>query len=374
MVSKDRLREAMGRALFLANRAREGGDVPVGAVVLDSEGRVVGEGWNQRERDHDPSAHAEIVALRAAGRRLGRWNLVGCTLVVTLEPCTMCAGAAVQARVDRVVFAAWDPKAGAAGSVRDVLRDSRLNHRVEVVGGVLAEEANIQLRGFFESRRGAETPRTPAARPSGDQRSAPRPWERDQAGPIGVAPLVIPSSPLTRATPRRSAAIGTPATGPAAPTDLTGRTASTGVRPGSAATGTASRSVGPAPVPSGTAPFPPGSRRDRAVRGTTSRPAVGEPTPGRPEPRAKAPTVPGGVPPRPAQSAQRQGPTTARTSDDREQPGARSDRTARASGTAPVPGPAPSSGTTTTPAGQERPPSGLPEVQVRRRRRGDARH
>lgn len=143
----------MSRALFLANRARESGDVPVGAVVVDSLGRIVGTGWNTREGEHDPCGHAEINALREAGRTLKRWNLVGCTLVVTLEPCTMCAGAALAARVDRVVFGAWDPKAGAAGSLRDVLHDSRMNHRVEVIGGVLASEATIQLRAFFEGRR-----------------------------------------------------------------------------------------------------------------------------------------------------------------------------------------------------------------------------
>lgn len=149
----DSLRDAMGRALFLANRARAGDDVPVGAVVLDSMGRVIGEGWNCRESDHDPTGHAEIMALREAGRRLKRWNLVGCTLVVTLEPCTMCAGAAIQARVDRVVFGAWDPKAGAGGSLRDVLRDSRLNHTVEVIPGILAQEASVQLKAFFDFRR-----------------------------------------------------------------------------------------------------------------------------------------------------------------------------------------------------------------------------
>lgn len=153
VVKMDNLREAMSRALFLANHARAGDDVPVGAVVLDSMGRIIGEGWNCRESDHDPAGHAEIVALRDAGRRLKRWNLVGCTLVVTLEPCTMCAGAAIQARVDRVVFGAWDPKAGAAGSLRDVLRDSRLNHTVEVIPGVLAQEASVQLKAFFDVRR-----------------------------------------------------------------------------------------------------------------------------------------------------------------------------------------------------------------------------
>ena len=149
----DRYREAMSRALFLANRARESGDVPVGAVVIDSLGRIVGKGWNRREADRDPAGHAEVIALREAGRTLKRWNLVGCTLVVTLEPCTMCAGAAIASRVDRVVFGAWDPKAGAAGSLRDVLHDSRLNHSVEVIGGVLGQEATIQLKAFFEGKR-----------------------------------------------------------------------------------------------------------------------------------------------------------------------------------------------------------------------------
>ena len=148
-----RYREAMSRALLYATKARDTGDVPVGALVIDSVGRVVGRGWNCRESTHDPAGHAEIMALREAGQRLGRWNLVGCTLVVTLEPCTMCAGAAVAARVDRVVFGAWEPKTGAAGSLRDVLRDSRMNHQVEVVPGVLAKEVAVQLKAFFESKR-----------------------------------------------------------------------------------------------------------------------------------------------------------------------------------------------------------------------------
>ncbi len=148
-----RYQDAMSRALFLAQRAQDSGDVPVGAVVIDSLGRIVGTGWNTRESEHDPCGHAEINALREAGRTLKRWNLVGCTLVVTLEPCTMCAGAALAARVDRVVFGAWDPKAGAAGSLRDVLHDSRMNHRVEVIGGVLASEATIQLKAFFGDKR-----------------------------------------------------------------------------------------------------------------------------------------------------------------------------------------------------------------------------
>lgn len=218
MVTTDQMREAMGRALFLANRARETGDVPVGAVVLDSLGRVIGQGWNRRELDHDPSAHAEIVAMREAGHRLGRWNLVGCTLVVTLEPCTMCAGAAVQARVDRVVFGAWDPKAGAAGSVRDVLRDSRLNHQVEVVGGVLEEEASIQLRSFFDERR----PSTTSAATTIPSSSAPA-----AAGAVGSVGSVAPRSqprPWERsATPATSGATGPGSAGESYPVTSTSR-------------------------------------------------------------------------------------------------------------------------------------------------------
>ena len=145
----EQYREAMGKALFLANRARETGDVPVGAVVVDEDGRIIGRGWNCREANHDPAGHAEIVALREAGRARGTWRLTGCTLIVTLEPCTMCAGAILASRIDRVVFGAWDPKAGAAGSLRDVLRDSRMPHPTEVIGGVLAQEAAMQLRSFF---------------------------------------------------------------------------------------------------------------------------------------------------------------------------------------------------------------------------------
>ena len=152
----EQYREAMGKALFLANRARETGDVPVGAVVVDEEGRIIGRGWNCREANHDPAGHAEIVALREAGRARGTWRLTGCTLIVTLEPCTMCAGAILASRIDRVVFGAWDPKAGAAGSLRDVLRDARMPHPTEVVGGVLAQEAAMQLRSFFLGCRTAE--------------------------------------------------------------------------------------------------------------------------------------------------------------------------------------------------------------------------
>ena len=143
----------MVRALTLAVDAGAHGDVPVGAVVLDEAGAVVGEGANRREADVDPTAHAEVLALRAAARALGRWRLDGCTLVVTLEPCTMCAGALVLARVDRLVLGAWDEKAGATGSVRDVVRDGRLNHRVEVVPGVRETECGAVLEEFFRERR-----------------------------------------------------------------------------------------------------------------------------------------------------------------------------------------------------------------------------
>ncbi len=144
----------MRLALAVAERALAGGDVPIGAVVLDAHGTVIGEGFNRREVDGDPTAHAEVLALRAAAREVGQWRLEGCTLVVTLEPCTMCAGAIVLSRVDRVVFGAFDPKAGAVGSLWDVVRDPRLNHRPEVVAGVLAEDCGRVLREFFETHRG----------------------------------------------------------------------------------------------------------------------------------------------------------------------------------------------------------------------------
>jgi tRNA(adenine34) deaminase len=129
------------------------GDVPVGAVVYGPDGTELAAACNAREATGDPTAHAEVLALRAAAEVVGEWRLSGCTLVVTLEPCTMCAGALVLARVDRVVFGAWDPKAGAAGSLWDVVRDRRLNHRPEVVGGVLAGECGAALRGFFDGHR-----------------------------------------------------------------------------------------------------------------------------------------------------------------------------------------------------------------------------
>ena len=143
----------MRHALTLAQRAADAGDVPVGALVVDAAGQVVGEGWNLREVEQDPTAHAEVVALRAAAQRLGSWRLEGCTLVVTMEPCPMCAGASMLARVERIVLGGWDPKLGACGSVWDVVRDRRSTHRAEVVGGVLEEECGEVVRRFFATHR-----------------------------------------------------------------------------------------------------------------------------------------------------------------------------------------------------------------------------
>ncbi|MDI1253421.1 tRNA adenosine(34) deaminase TadA [Thermomonas sp.] len=145
----------MHQALALAERAqREDNEIPVGALVVDADGELIGEGWNRNIADHDPSAHAEIVAMRRAGHSLGNHRLVGCTLYVTLEPCAMCAMAAVHARIARVVFGAFDPKTGAAGSVFDLLSDARHNHRVEVVGGVLGDQAGAMLTAYFRAKRG----------------------------------------------------------------------------------------------------------------------------------------------------------------------------------------------------------------------------
>ena len=219
----EQYREAMGKALFLANRARETGDVPVGAVVVDEDGRIIGRGWNCREANHDPSGHAEIVALREAGRARGTWRLTGCTLIVTLEPCTMCAGAILASRIDRVVFGAWDPKAGAAGSLRDVLRDARMPHPTEVIGGVLAQEAAMQLRSFF---LGCRTPdempviQAPVHEPSDLVAPIVVPYEEDEASkPVreevsreeaphdeGVpAQLVTPAAPAAPVAPAEPA-------------------------------------------------------------------------------------------------------------------------------------------------------------------------
>ncbi len=145
----------MRAALDEARSALATGDVPIGAVVVDATGAVLGRGRNVREAEADPTGHAEVVALRAAAQARGEWRLEGCTLVVSLEPCTMCAGAAVLSRVERVVFAAYDDKAGAVGSLWDVVRDRRLNHRPEVVAGVLADESAALLQEFFAAHRGA---------------------------------------------------------------------------------------------------------------------------------------------------------------------------------------------------------------------------
>jgi tRNA(adenine34) deaminase len=143
----------MGQALSLAAEALVSDDVPVGALVLGPDGGVLGVGRNLREAEGDPTAHAEVVAIRAAAAALGSWRLEGCTLVVTLEPCAMCAGALVLARVARVVLGAWDPKAGACGSVWDLVRDRQATHRVEVVGGVRERECSRLLLDFFAGQR-----------------------------------------------------------------------------------------------------------------------------------------------------------------------------------------------------------------------------
>jgi tRNA(adenine34) deaminase len=144
---------AMRQAIDLGRLAEATGDVPVGAVLLDSTGEVLGSGHNAREALGDPTAHAEMMAIRQAAAATGRWRLEGCTLVVTLEPCTMCAGAVVLARLSALVFGAYDPKAGAVGSVWDVVRDRRVNSRPAVLGGVLETETGDLLRRFFASHR-----------------------------------------------------------------------------------------------------------------------------------------------------------------------------------------------------------------------------
>jgi tRNA(adenine34) deaminase len=149
------LRREWSRLMTLALEEGEKAlpDVPIGAVVVDADGLVIGRGHNERETTGDPTAHAEVLAIREAARHVGEWRLSGCTLVVTLEPCTMCAGAIVLSRLDRLVFAAYDEKAGAVGSLWDVVRDRRLNHRPEVIGGVMADEAGARLRDFFIRHR-----------------------------------------------------------------------------------------------------------------------------------------------------------------------------------------------------------------------------
>ena len=153
-MNPSRWAEPMQAALDEARLALDTGDVPIGAVVLGPSGDVIGRGHNVREALADPTGHAEVVALREASAYVGEWRLTGCTLVVTLEPCTMCAGAAVLARVDRIVFGAFDDKAGAVGSLWDVVRDRRLNHRPEVVSGVYAAASAALLASFFAGQRG----------------------------------------------------------------------------------------------------------------------------------------------------------------------------------------------------------------------------
>jgi tRNA(adenine34) deaminase len=143
----------MRAALAEAGNALPHGDVPIGAVVVGPGGDLIGRGHNRREADGDPTAHAEVLALREAAGEIGEWRLTGCTLVVTLEPCTMCAGATVLARVDRLVFGAYDDRAGAVGSLWDVVRDRRLNHRPEVLGGLLAADSTALLKAFFAGHR-----------------------------------------------------------------------------------------------------------------------------------------------------------------------------------------------------------------------------
>ena len=147
------MRLALAEAAAAGQETRRAEDIPVGAVILDEAGTVIARARNRREIDRDPTAHAEIVAIRRAAGALGGWRLTGLTLVVTLEPCTMCAGAVTAARLARLVYGAEDPKAGAAGSLWDVLRDTRLNHRPEVIGGILAAECGDLLRDFFTARR-----------------------------------------------------------------------------------------------------------------------------------------------------------------------------------------------------------------------------
>jgi len=149
----NRWQPAMAQALELAADAPAHGDVPVGAVILDASGALIASGVNERELTGDPTAHAEVVALRRAAEALSSWRLDGCTLVVTLEPCTMCAGAIVASRVERLVFGAFDEKAGAVSSLWDVIRDPRLNHRVDVVAGIEADACGRLLRDFFDAHR-----------------------------------------------------------------------------------------------------------------------------------------------------------------------------------------------------------------------------
>ena len=146
--------DAMEAALSIAQAVWDkSNDVPIGAVVLNADGKIIGKGGNERELKGDPTAHAEIIALRSAAEKIGSWRLEDCTLIVTLEPCAMCAGAILQSRIPRVVFGAWDEKAGAAGSLWDLLRDRRSLHQVEVISGVLENRSQALLKKFFEAVR-----------------------------------------------------------------------------------------------------------------------------------------------------------------------------------------------------------------------------
>lgn len=153
-IDRPELTVPMRAAIELAQRAAATGDIPIGAVVTTPDGTIIGPGWNTREATGDPTGHAEINALREAGKHLGRWRLDECILTVTLEPCAMCAGATVLARLNKVVFGAWDPKAGACGSLRDITRDTRLNHNPQVIGGVLEDECQALLAAHFTAQRG----------------------------------------------------------------------------------------------------------------------------------------------------------------------------------------------------------------------------
>ncbi len=143
----------MVRALELAKLSADKGDIPVGALVVDKSGKIISESHNERELQKDPTAHAEVLAIREASKQIDNWRLTGCTLVVTLEPCVMCAGALSLSRIDRIVFGAFDPKAGATGSIYQIHDDARLNHKIEVEGGVLEKECRELLVGFFRSKR-----------------------------------------------------------------------------------------------------------------------------------------------------------------------------------------------------------------------------
>ena len=145
--------DLMHQALDVAKGALASNDVPIGAIVIDPNGKVIGTGANRREIDEDPSSHAEIVAMREAGKNIKNWRLDGCTIVVTLEPCAMCAGAIAQSRVKTLIFGAWDEKAGAVGSVWDILRDPRSPHRTEVISGILEKECALILAQFFKTQR-----------------------------------------------------------------------------------------------------------------------------------------------------------------------------------------------------------------------------